>query len=61
MDQFMVNCGNEVTKTGEEVVLIGQQQDQCITIEEISALANTIPYEILTNLNERLPRIYFNE
>ena len=61
MDQFMVNCGNEVTKTGDEVVLIGQQQDQCITIEEISALANTIPYEILTNLNERLPRIYFNE
>ena len=30
-------------------------------LEEISALANTIPYEILTNLNERLPRIYCNE
>jgi alanine racemase len=57
----MVNCENEAIKTGDEVVLIGQQQDQCITVEEISALADTIPYEILTNLNERLPRIYSNE
>ena len=61
MDQFMANCENEAIKTGDEVVLIGQQQDQCITVEEISALADTIPYEILTNLNERLPRIYTND
>jgi len=61
MDQFMANCENEAIKTGDEVVLIGQQQDQCITVEEISALTETIPYEILTNLNERLPRIYSNE
>ena len=61
MDQFMVNCENEAIKTGDEVVLIGQQKDQSITVEEISALADTIPYEILTNLNERLPRIYSNE
>ena len=61
MDQFMVNCENDLMKAGDEVVLIGQQQEQCITVEEISNLAETIPYEILTNLNERLPRIYINE
>lgn len=61
MDQFMVNCENDTINIGDEVVLIGQQQDQFITVEEISSLADTIPYEILTNLNERLPRIYFNE
>ncbi len=61
MDQFMVNCENESIKTGDEIVLIGRQQDQCITVEELSVLAETIPYEILTNLNERLPRIYTNE
>ncbi|HIO62141.1 MAG TPA: alanine racemase, partial [Deltaproteobacteria bacterium] len=46
---------------GEEVVLIGLQKDRCITVEELSVWAETIPYEILTNLNERLPRIYSNE
>jgi len=61
MDQFMVNCENDTINIGDEVVLIGQQQDQFITVEEISSLVDTIPYEILTNLNERLPRIYFNE
>jgi len=61
MDQFMVNCENEAIKIDDEVVLIGQHKDQSITVEEISALADTIPYEILTNLNERLPRIYSNE
>ena len=61
MDQFMVDCENETIKIDDEVVLIGQHKDQSITVEEISALADTIPYEILTNLNERLHRIYSNE
>ena len=60
MDQFMVNCEYENQKTGEEVIIIGKQDDQCITVEEISKWANTIPYEILTNLNDRLPRNYAN-
>jgi len=60
MDQFMVNCEFENQKTGEEVIIIGEQDGQCITVEEISKWANTIPYEILTNLNERLPRNYTN-
>ncbi|HIO84552.1 MAG TPA: alanine racemase [Deltaproteobacteria bacterium] len=61
MDQFMINCENEPNDAGEEVVLIGLQKDRCITVEELSVWAETIPYEILTNLNERLPRIYSNE
>ena len=58
MDQFMVNCESENQKAGDEVILIGDQEGHCITVEEISKLAGTIPYEILTNLNERLPRTY---
>ena len=60
MDQFMVNCKSENQKAGDEVILIGEQDGQGITVEEMSKWAETIPYEILTNLNERLPRTYVN-
>ncbi len=60
MDQLMVNCENESTKIGEDVTLIGGQNGKIIRVEELSTLAETIPYEILTNLNTRLPRIYVN-
>ena len=60
MDQFMVNCKSENLNAGAEVILIGEQDGQCITVEEMSKWAETIPYEILTNLNERLPRTYAN-
>ena len=60
MDQFMVNCKSENLNVGSEVILIGEQDEQCITVEEMSKWAETIPYEILTNLNERLPRTYAN-
>ena len=58
MDQFMVNCKSENLNAGTEVILIGEQDGQCIAVEEISKWAETIPYEILTGLNERLPRTY---
>ena len=61
MDQFMVNCKNDSLEAGVEVVLIGEQDNQRITVEEMSDWAKTIPYEILTNLNDRIPRIYTNE
>jgi alanine racemase len=60
MDQFMVNSKNEALEVGDEVVLIGEQDGQSITVEEMSQWAETIPYEILTNLNDRIPRIYSN-
>ena len=60
MDQFMVSCESDCSKNGDEVVLIGQQENQSIKVEEISEWAGTIPYEILTNLNQRIPRIYKN-
>ncbi|MBC8258993.1 MAG: alanine racemase [SAR324 cluster bacterium] len=61
MDQFMVKSKNVRSEAGTEVLLIGEQDGQSITVEEMSAWAETIPYEILTNLNERIPRIYTNK
>jgi alanine racemase len=56
----MVNSNNETLEVGDEVVLIGEQEGQSITVEEMSGWVETIPYEILTNLNDRIPRIYSN-
>jgi len=59
MDQFMVNLGPDGTAYNEdEVVLIGSQGCESISVEDVAEKAGTIPYEILTGLNERIPREY---
>ena len=60
MDQLMVRNEMKGYEISKEVVLIGQQGGKSIRVEEISNWADTIPYEILTNLNERIPRVYIN-
>ena len=63
MDQFMVDIGAGGTAYNEdEVVLIGRQDDGAIaneiSCEAVAQAAGTIPYEILTGLNDRIPREY---
>jgi alanine racemase len=59
MDQTMVNLGPQGTAyNGDEVILLGTQENETITAAELAAHAGTIPYVILTNLNTRIPRIY---
>lgn len=59
MDQFMVDIGPSGTAyNGDEVVLIGRQGDAAIDCEAVAQAAGTIPYEILTGLNQRIPREY---
>ena len=58
MDQIMVNIEWEEAYNGDEVVLLGQQQQQTITVGDLAQWADTIPYEILTSINTRVPRIY---
>lgn len=43
---------------GDEVVVIGSQGDETITVEEIAGKAGTISYEIFCNFSARVPRIY---
>ena len=60
MDQCMIDLGASGTAYNEdEVVLIGRQGDAAITAEAVAQAAGTIPYEILTGLNERIPRIHY--
>lgn len=59
MDQTMIDLGPDGTAyNGDEVILLGSQADETITAGELAAQAGTIPYEILTNLNTRIPRVY---
>lgn len=57
MDQVMVDIGPDGTAyNGDEVVLIGRQGDQEIRVEDLARWQETIPYEILTMIAERVPR-----
>jgi alanine racemase len=58
MDQFMVDIGHDSAWNEDEVVLIGRQDETTITVESVAQAAGTIPYEILTGLNQRIPRVY---
>ena len=59
MDQFMVDLGPDGSAYVEDdVVLIGTQGGETISVEDVAQRAGTIGYEILTRLNERVPREY---
>lgn len=58
MDQFMVDIGDKEVYVGDEVVLIGQQENEEILLEELCRLADSIPHEMLCAFSDRLPRIY---
>lgn len=58
MDQFMVDIGNNEVYVGDEVVLIGKQGNEEITLQEVATLCDTIPYEILCLFNNRMQRVY---
>jgi alanine racemase len=62
MDQMTVNIEWDSAYNDDEVVLIGEAQGEnetlAITCEDLAEWAGTIPYEILTNINTRVPRRY---
>jgi alanine racemase len=58
MDQVMVDIGQGSAYNGDEVVLLGGDGPEPIRIEELARWANTIPHEILTSINNRVPRVY---
>ncbi|MCW8813921.1 MAG: alanine racemase [Ignavibacteriaceae bacterium] len=58
MDQIVVNIENDSAYNGDEVILLGSDGKNSITAEDLAGWAGTIPYEILTNINTRVPRIY---
>ena len=60
MDQIVVNLEQGSAYNGDEVILLGSDGKNSITCEELAEWADTIPYEILTNINTRVPRVYID-
>jgi len=62
MDLLMVDLGeNENVQIGDEVVLMGKQNNEEISIHQLSNKLNTIPYEIMCSISSRVPRIFTGE
>ena len=62
MDQVMVNIEGDSAFNGDEVILIGEAENgERVPVEEFAEWANTFPYEILTNINTRVPRLYLTD
>ena len=61
MDQLMVDCGDLDVRSGEEVVLIGEQEGAAgierITATEWADQLGTIGYEIVCGISARVPRV----
>ncbi len=59
MDMIMVDVTDlENPKIGEDVVLIGSQRAERITVEEVADLCGTINYEITCGISSRVPRVF---
>ncbi len=58
MDLSMIDVGDAKVEVGDEVYLIGEQQGQLISTDEIAKLEETISYEIVCGIGKRVPRVY---
>ncbi len=58
MDMTMIDIsGIDEVEVGDEVEVFGEN----LSVNKVAAWANTIPYEILTGVSQRVRRIYFQE
>ena len=57
MDLCMVDVTNIPCQEGDEVEVFGTN----IRVEEVAERINTIPYEVLTSISQRVKRIYVQE
>ncbi len=59
MDQMLVDVSAlKRVKAGDEVVLVGRQRRKEITAAQLAEWAGTIPWEVLTAITYRVPRVY---
>lgn len=59
MDQTVVDVTDVAgVSCGDEVVLVGRQGEAEISLGEFSRAADTIPWETLTSVTKRVPRVY---
>ncbi len=59
MDQFMVDV-TDIPKAAfmDQVILVGDDGEEHISVEELSELSGRFPYEFVCCLSKRIPRVY---
>lgn len=57
MDMLMIDCTDGNLSVGMEVEIIGPNQ----TLKSLAKKCHTIPYEIMTGLSLRMPRVFIEE
>jgi len=57
MDMTMLNISSTTVREGDEVVVFGET----LPVSELAKWADTIPYEILTGISQRVKRVYYEE
>lgn len=59
MDQFMVDVTDiEGVREGDEVTLMGKDQEGFISVEALGLLSGRFPYEFVCDIAKRVPREY---
>ena len=62
MDQFMVDVTDiPEAKEGDKVILIGSDGNENISVEQLAAVSGRFHYELVCDLNQRLPRVYIRD
>lgn len=57
MDMTMVDITGVAAQEGDEVIVFGSEN----SVESLAQKMDTIPYEILTNIGERVKRVFYRE
>jgi alanine racemase len=57
MDMTMLDITGTDVNEGDEVIVFGAE----LPVNELAVLAQSIPYEILTGISQRVKRVYFEE
>lgn len=61
MDMLMIDVTDIDAHVGDEVILIGENEFDVISADELAEHAQTISYEILISITQRVPKVYLNE
>ena len=57
MDMTMLDISGTEVLEGDEVIVFGES----LAVKDLANWANTIPYEILTGISQRVKRVYYEE
>ena len=57
MDMTMLDVTGTDAEEGDTVIVFGEE----LSVTDLAGWADTIPYEILTNISQRVKRVYFDE